>query len=51
MRALGSLSLSFLDKLELLTDEEHKELKQYREPILKNHRGIPVGKISTDIDF
>ena len=51
MRALGSSSLSFLDKLELLTDEEHKELKQYREPILKNHRGIPVGKISTDIDF
>jgi len=51
MRALGSSSLSFLDKLELLTDQERNELKQYREPILKNHRGIPVGKISTDIDF
>jgi L-asparaginase II len=51
MRALGSSSLSFLDKLELLTDQELNELKQYREPIIKNHRGIPVGKISTDIDF
>tara|TARA_B100000378_G_scaffold90079_1_gene71210 strand:+ start:799 stop:1779 length:981 start_codon:yes stop_codon:yes gene_type:complete len=51
MRALGSSSLSFLDKLELLTNQERNELKQYREPILKNHRGISVGKISTDIDF
>jgi uncharacterized protein YnzC (UPF0291/DUF896 family) len=51
MRALGSSSLSFLDKLELLTNQERNELKQYREPILKNFRGISVGNISTEIDF
>ena len=43
--------MAFLNEMELLTDEENQSLEKYREPVLKNHRKIIVGKISTGIDF
>ncbi|MDP6338744.1 MAG: asparaginase [Candidatus Marinimicrobia bacterium] len=51
MRALHPASMAFLNEMDLLTHEENKALQQYREPILKNHRKIQVGKISTGIDI
>ena len=51
MRALHSSSLAFLNEIELLTDEENQSLEKYREPVLKNHRKVVVGKISTGIDY
>ncbi len=51
IRALEPSSMAFLNELELLTDEENHQLNKYREPVLKNHRKITVGKISSGIDF
>jgi L-asparaginase II len=51
IRALEPSSMAFLNEMELLTDEENQSLEKYREPVLKNHRKIIVGKISTGIDF
>jgi len=51
LRALGSASMAFLNQIELLTNEDNEALKRYREPILKNHRKIEVGKISSAIDY
>ncbi|MBT3479319.1 MAG: asparaginase [Candidatus Marinimicrobia bacterium] len=51
LRALGSAVMAFLNQMELLTDDENESLKHYREPVLKNHRKLEVGKISTSIDF
>ena len=51
LRALGSAAMAFLNQMELLTDDENEALKKYPEPVLKNHRKIEIGKISTGIDF
>lgn len=51
IRALDSSSMAFLNEMELLTDEENQSLEKYCDPVLKNHRKISVGKISTGIDF
>lgn len=50
IRALDPSSIAFLNQMELLSADENESLKQYREPVLKNHRKIEVGKISTGID-
>ncbi len=51
MRAIHPASMAFLNEMELLTPDENSALSRHREPILKNHRNIAVGKISTEINF
>ncbi len=49
-RVSGPAALVVLNHLGLLTKEELIHLEKYREPVLKNHRGITIGKIIAELD-
>jgi len=50
-RALPIATMKLLDHLEILEEEEKKQLSHYSINILKNHNNLEVGKIEAYIDF
>lgn len=50
-RGLGTIVFHILEALEILNDDEKKQLEKYRLPVIKNRRGDAVGKIKTCFDF
>tara|TARA_A100001015_G_scaffold286207_1_gene354576 strand:+ start:719 stop:1699 length:981 start_codon:yes stop_codon:yes gene_type:complete len=50
-RVLPIATMKLLDHLEILEEEEKKQLSRYSTKILKNHNNIHVGKIEAYIDF
>jgi len=50
-RVLPIATMKLLDHLQLLEEEEQKQLSHYTTKILKNHNNLDVGKIEAYIDF
>lgn len=50
-RALPPATMALLKKLDLLTGDELKKLKNYESTILKNHRGIHTGNIDATFKY
>ena len=50
-RVLPIATMKLLDHLEILEEEEQKQLSHYSTKILKNHNNLKVGKIEAYIDF
>ncbi len=48
-RAVPSIVIAVLEKLQLLSPSEIAALAEYRNVVLRNHRGLEVGKIETVI--
>jgi L-asparaginase II len=48
-RVSAPATMAILNQLDLLTPAERDELKGYEHPLLKNHRGIQVGKIKIQL--
>lgn len=48
-RVSAPATMAVLNHLGLLTPTERNKLKHYKHPFLKNHRGIPVGKIEIQL--
>ncbi|NUO79330.1 asparaginase [candidate division KSB1 bacterium] len=49
-RAVPAIVIAVLEKLELLSPSEIEQLSSYRNVVLRNHRGLEVGKIQTAIE-
>ncbi len=49
-RAVPAIVIAVLEKLELLSPSEIEQLSNYRNVVLRNHRGLEVGKIQTAIE-
>ncbi|MFQ6612642.1 MAG: asparaginase [Fidelibacterota bacterium] len=49
-RAVDPVTVALLEHLGLLNEVENSDLETYREPLLKNHRQIIVGKIKVQIE-
>ena len=50
-RVLPIATMKLLDHLQILEEEEKKQLSRYSTKILKNHNNLEVGKIEAYIDF
>ena len=50
-RVLPIATMKLLDHLEILEEDEKKQLSHYSTKILKNHNNLEVGKIEAYIDF
>lgn len=48
-RAVPAITIAVLEKLQLLSPSELAALAEYRNVVLRNHRGLDVGKIETAI--
>ena len=50
-RVLPIATMKLLDHLQILEEEEKKQLSRFSTKILKNHNNLEVGKIEAYIDF
>ena len=50
-RALPVATMKLLEHLELLTEEELKNLDKFRTKILKNHNQMEIGRIEAHVEF
>lgn len=50
-RGLHPATVAVLDQLGLLDDTQRSELSAWREPVLRNYRGIVTGKVSPAVDL
>ncbi len=48
-RPKWQVALAVLESFGLVTPGEIKQLAAYRLPILRNHRGLDVGRLSTEL--
>ncbi len=48
-RAVPAIVIAVLEKLQLLSPNEVEALSDYRNVVLRNHRGVEVGKIETQV--
>jgi L-asparaginase II len=50
-RGLHPATVAVLDQLGLLDEAQRTELSAWREPTLRNHRGIVTGKVSPVVEL